>query len=59
MYYGNGSGNFTMNSGTISGNSANNGGGVFIARTFDMKGGEISENKVVVQFIMAVMGAST
>ena len=42
-------GTFTMNSGKISGNSAENGGGVYVARDFGvgkfiMNGGEISSN---------------
>ena len=38
------SGNFTMNGGIISGNTAVEGGGVYVASVFTMKGGVISGN---------------
>jgi predicted outer membrane repeat protein len=37
-------GTFTMNGGTISGNSAYNGGGLYSIRSFTMNGGTFSEN---------------
>jgi hypothetical protein len=36
-----GSGTFTMNAGTISGNTATKGGGVYVGGTFTMKGGTV------------------
>ena len=44
VYYNNGSGGFTMSNGTISGNKAATGGGVYLGRTLTMTGGTISEN---------------
>ena len=38
-------GTFTMNDGTISNNTASNGGGVHVVGTFEMNGGTISNNR--------------